>query len=110
MSFLSLALTEEITYWAPLTPDQFGKVAVAAPITIKCKWEDVQELFINAQGEEVRSSAMVYVDRDVVEQGWLFRGISTATEPRTVLGAKEIRGFNNIGLPVTDDAERAAML
>jgi hypothetical protein len=96
MSVVTKNLKQKGTYWAPGAPDGFGGLAFSAPVSIKLRWEDVQELFITAGGEEVRSEAKVFVDRDLVIGGMLYLGTSAATNPTTLPSAKEVRGWKKI--------------
>lgn len=89
-----------ITYWAPLPGDDgFGKLVLAAPITIKGRWEDKQEQTINAQGREIISRAHILTPSKVVPLaigGYLFLGVSTNLDPRKVAGAYEIQNTGSI--------------
>lgn len=87
-------LTETITYWAPASNDGFGGVGYAAPVPRLARWEDKAELFRDAQGREVTSSAVVFVDADVENAGHLYRGVSASASPIT--GSKEIRAVGKI--------------
>lgn len=82
-------LKQDATYWAPAAPDGFGSVNFSAPVSIKCRWEEKSELFRDKDARELMSSAIVYVDRSVVLQGYLALGTFTETDPRTV--GREIR-------------------
>ncbi len=109
MGFPEDNLLEEITYWALAGRDAFGAITYDTPIIIKARWEQTEVLFIDTQGQERRSEAIVYVDRDVVNLGKLFRGKSTVTNPDTI-DAREIRSFKNIPLIDNSSAERRAFL
>lgn len=80
------------TYWPPAGIDAAGKVTFGAPVAIACRWENRNEIFIGPQGREETSTAVVYVGSDVTLQGYLYLGDSVATNPKTVAGAREIRG------------------
>ena len=89
------------TYWSPGVPDGEGGMSFGNPIVVRCRWQDDAVLFRNAQGQEVTSSSVVYVDRelevggllaesdlsdDFSSEGWL--------DPNTLYGAaREIRGL-----------------
>ncbi len=92
-SWVTRNLKQRITYWATGAPDGFGGVAFSTPVTIKARWEDVSDLFVDSQGREVRSAARVYVDQDVSLGGYLYNGVSTTSDPTTVDGAQEIKDF-----------------
>ncbi len=103
-------LPQNITYWAFISEDEFGKVTFAAPVNIKGKWEDTIQLFTDLKGSEFRSLAIIYLESDVVVEGWLFNGESSATDPRTVDGAREIRLFRKIPDIDACEFERRAIL
>ncbi len=104
-------LRESITYWAPSGVDNFGDPSFAAPVTtIKAKWEDRTELFIDETGREQRSRSVVYVDTDLVIGGYLFRGTSTVADPLSVDGAFIVKDFKKTSDFEVVNHERRAML
>lgn len=96
MSWLNRGLNDDVTYWAPGTPDGYGGYAYAAPVKLKGRWEDRQDLFLDDRGEERKAEGVVYVDRDVETEGYLFLGKSSATDPTTVAGAREVRQYRKL--------------
>lgn len=82
-------LIEDLTYWPPDANTASGGSTFGAPVAIKGRWQDRQVLFRDAQGRERVSEAVVYVDRELVTGGYLYRGVSSASSP--VSDAKEIR-------------------
>ena len=86
-------MTQEATYWPPGVPDGFGGLDFSGcmPVLIMCRWQDDAVLFRDAQGREVTSSSIVYVDRDVAVRGFLVLGDHTTELPHRVVGAFEIR-------------------
>lgn len=84
-------MTQVATYWPPGANDGFGGVSYGAPVAIKCRWQDKAELFRDAEGQELTSSAVVYVDRPLEAKGYLFEGDSTDADPLSVDGAREVR-------------------
>ncbi len=101
---------ESITYWAPSGVDNFGDPSFASPTTVKAKWEDRTELFIDDTGREQRSHSVVYVDTDLVIGGYLLRGISTTADPRSVGNAFMIKDFKKISDFEVVNHERRVML
>lgn len=87
---------EEITYWEPNSSDVFGGDTFKAPKTVKGRWEEMAEMFRDKSGQEVVSRTIVYLDIDINVNGYLFRGVSTKLDPRTVDGALEIRQFSRV--------------
>jgi hypothetical protein len=111
MAFMSDIYNQDITYWEPTgNMDRFGKPTVLAPVSIKGRWESVSEIFNDRQGREIRSEAVVFVDTEVAEEGWLFLGTSTDTDPANVSGALEIKKFEKTPNLDQTDFEMVAML
>jgi hypothetical protein len=103
-------LRETVTYWAPSGVDNTGDPSFATPVSIKAKWEDRTELFIDEAGREQRSRSVVYVDTDLIIGGYLFRGISTATDPLGVTNAFMIKDYKKVSDFENLVHERRAML
>lgn len=82
-------MTETITYWPPGGNDAFGTPTLGAPVAVAARWQDQADLFRDADGREVTSAAVVYVDQPVSVRGQLFRGESVAATPPE--GSLEIR-------------------
>lgn len=103
-------LVQTVTYWTRSTPDGFGGYSWTAPVQIKAHWEDRTELFVTSAGQSKASRAIVYLESDVEEGGYLFLGNSSVTNPTTLSGAWEIMGFRKI--PSVDGLvfERRAIL
>jgi len=89
-------LKQDATYWPPGTNDGFGGVSFGAAAPIKCRWEDKAELFRNAQGQEVTSSAVVYVDRVLAIKGKLALGTFAGTPPVTAREIRQVGGSPNL--------------
>ena len=101
MGFPNRNLKQTALYWATPMPDGWGGNTWDDPVELDCRWEQKQELFIDAHGDEVRSAAVVYLDQDVDTGGFLMLGdlddISSSSEsPDDVGEAFEIRGFAKI--------------
>lgn len=93
-------------YWEPGANDGFGGTAFTLPIELKVRWEDSQELIIDKNGQEIVAKSLVYVDRIVLLDGYLFRGKLTdlsnldstedPNDPTTITEAFEIRKFDQL--------------
>lgn len=84
---------QKVTYWAPIPGDTgTGAKLMAAPITIKARWEDKQEQILNAKGQQTISKAQIYTSDDTILEidGFLYNGITTEAEPRNVDGAFQV--------------------
>lgn len=102
----------DITYWAIATQDGYGGYTFPAPVVVKGRWEEKQELFRDAKGDEAMSQAIVYVDTDVVLRGYLAEGDQTATADPTQLPgqAYEIKQYLKIPDLRGNEVERKAIL
>lgn len=94
------ALKQTAVYWgAPVSDGQGGRTFADA-VELDVRWEERHDLFIDPQGQEKQSSAVVFVDQDVDIGGYLFLGdlddLGSAEEddPMIVSGAYEIRQFD----------------
>lgn len=80
--------------------DDHGNLQWAAPVQIKCRWTDKNEIFISAQGDERVSHAMVLVDRDLAVGGVLMLGtltdVTDLNDPKQNDNAWEIQAFHKI--------------
>lgn len=94
-------LKQIAVYWASASVDVYTQTTFAPAEEIACRWEDKQELFINAAGEEVLSRAAVNVGVDLTEGGYLYLGEegdldSDHSDPTIIDGAYEIRALGKI--------------
>jgi len=89
MAFYTRNMTQDATYFPPNGQNTFLDLAFGASVAVKVRWQDKADLFRDAQGREVVSSAVVYVDRLVAVGGRL--GLGTLT---SAASAREIR---NVG-------------
>lgn len=87
-------------YWEITGVDEFGKPTYQDAIEISCRWEDVQEVFITANGEKAISKAQLIVDRDLKNESVIFLGLaSDLTDilvPKNNDGAWEIRWYGKL--------------
>ncbi len=113
---LTASLTQTATYWGSPTPLGFGDRSYDTPIEVNVRWEERQEIFVDATGREQKSKAVVYVDQDVDLQGLLFLGglddLTSAEEgaPTSVESVHEIRGYKNVPRLDGQEFERKAWL
>lgn len=88
-------LVQDITYWTT-SSDGFGGSTYGAPQSLKGRWEERNDVFRTPNGQEKVSKAVVYLDTDVEINGYLYLGVSVASDPTTVSGATLIEGFRKI--------------
>lgn len=97
LSWYRRHLWDTITYWTTGTKDKWGDETFSAPTSIKGRWENRVEQFIDFRGETVVSNAIVYLDSEVELDGWLYLGTSASTTPKSVSGAYSIRRLDRLG-------------
>jgi len=77
--------------------DQYGSYSFAAPVEILCRWDDVSQEFLAADGEKRSSRSMVYTDRVMLPGDRLMLGeldSNTPTDPLSVTNTFEVRRFD----------------
>lgn len=89
-------LNESLTYWSPVSHDAWEAETFNTPVTISGRWEDRAERFATPLGEEAISNAKVYLASGVGVAGWLYCGVSSASDPTTVAGAFPVRRAERI--------------
>ncbi|MHA1809367.1 MAG: hypothetical protein ACTSYH_03540 [Candidatus Heimdallarchaeaceae archaeon] len=96
----SRSLGQTAVYWGSPTVNGWGTTTFDDPVEIDVRWEERQELFIDVDGNEVRSRAIVYAEQDVDLDGYLYLGdlddLGSAEEadPTQVSGAWSVRRFD----------------
>lgn len=90
------ARKQTATYWAPGTQNDMGGETSGTPRLIKCRWETATDELLSVaykvSGETVVSASSVFSGEPLKEGGYLYRGVSTALNPRSnVVGAFQIR-------------------
>ena len=86
MAYYARNMTQNATYFPPAGQNTFGDLAFGDPVAVKVRWQNKADLFRDAQGREVMSSAIVYVDQPVTVGGRL--GLGALTDANA---AREIR-------------------
>ena len=96
------ALNQTAVYWGSPTSDGITGRTFDAAIEVDVRWEERQELFIDSQGQERRSRAVVFIDHDMVLGGYLFLGdlddlsSSEEADPFEIDEAYEILSYKKI--------------
>ena len=97
---LANQLKQTAVHWGNPSSDGFGGRTFDDAVELDVRWQDRQELFVDAQGREQTSRAVVYVATDLSVGGYLYLGeladLSSAEEgdPLTVATAYEIRAIS----------------
>ena len=99
MAFITKYLNQTAVHWPTPTKDGFGKLTYGTAVEISVRWEEKNELFLNQEGKQQVSRAIVYVDRDMVIDEYLYLGeltdLSTQekSNPNLEVYAYSIKGF-----------------
>ena len=107
---LNLTKSQTLTYWAPSSKDAFQVWTFATPVSVMGRWEDHQEMFRDAAGEELMSTTRAFPVSDVAVDGWLYLGTSTESDPADQAGARRIRAFKKVPNRMGNQHFRTAML
>ena len=97
---LANQLNQTAVYWSNPQSDGYGGRTFDDAVEISVRWQDRQEKFIDMQGHEQVSRAVVYTSIDVTVGGYLYLGeladLSSAEEgdPFAISTAYEIRAFS----------------
>lgn len=86
-------LSQTATYWPPGSNDGYGGVAFGDPVIVRCRWQNVSKLFMNSAGEQLVSSAVIYVDQELSEKGRIALG--EATDAMPTAASREVRGTSS---------------
>lgn len=97
MAICVAAYSQTATYWGSPTQSGFGGMTFANPVVVACRWEDSIEEFLDKDGVERHSKAIVWTFDRLEEGGYLARGShSTVTDPTTLKNAYEIMRSDEI--------------
>ena len=95
-TLISGLLQQTAVYWAAGTNDGYGGRTFPDPSEVAVRWEDRQEVFVDAQGRESVSKSVVYSASALVVGGYLYLGSlddldsSEEADPLSVGAAYEI--------------------
>ena len=89
---LGRSMKQTATYWANAASyDKYGDPTFSVPVRIPVRWESKTELFIDKNGEQSHSRAVVYSLTAITVDSYLFLGKSTTTNPESVSGSDKVR-------------------
>jgi hypothetical protein len=71
---IAAQLNQDAVYWGSPANDGYGGLTFADPVQIHVRWEDKQVMFVDASGKDMLSQAVVYVDRALEIDGYLYLG------------------------------------
>jgi hypothetical protein len=92
-------MKQKAIWWSHISIDEFGKPVYTTPVEVDCRWDDMNEQFINANNDQEISKSILIVDRDMrlkdkLKLGELDSNIST--DPDNEEDVWEVRLFNKI--------------
>jgi len=71
---ISRNLTQTAVYWGSPVNDGEGGFTFADAVEINVRWEDMVQVTTDAKGAAVSSRALVFLEQDVDEEGYLYLG------------------------------------
>jgi hypothetical protein len=93
-------LKQDVTHWPVTGTDGYGGFTFGAPVLLKGRWEDKQELFINQDSETVLSQAIAYFNTDLESGDYLalgdFAEIDVPILDPSALDAFRIRNYSKV--------------
>ena len=125
IKFIKKVTAQTAVYWAAPSADGFGGMSFSDPVELTppngVRWDEKVQLImdkgITSTGKEIVSNAVVLLNQDVEEQGYLYLGSlddldsGEQDDPLTVEGAYEIKQVEKIPLfKSTDEFVRKAYL
>lgn len=113
---MKVRMRDTAVYWGSPTHDGDGSRSFAAPKEIRCRWDRSQQLFVDGQGQERRSNAVVYLPQAVDLDAYLYLGrlddLTTAqrADPQLLSDSLPIRAFEDVASIVGGGRVRRAFL
>ena len=95
-------LKQTAVYWGGPVNNGFGGFIFDSqyPIELDVRWEDKQELFLDGQGQQSLSRAVVYTNIDIDINGYMLLGeltdLNSDGDPQKHEGAMRIMAFSKI--------------
>lgn len=109
MSIYTKYHKQDATLWALIgSTGVTAEPLYAAPVALKVRWEERNELFTNSAGEKEVSSAVVYLGVDVTPGDFLFFGTSVIATP--IAAANLVKDFRKVPELNSRNSERRALL
>jgi hypothetical protein len=103
MGMITNSLNQTAVYWGTPVKDTYGKISsFATAVEKSVRWQIKHELFLNNQGKQELSKAVIWIDFVAVLDGYLYLGslsdLSTEekADPQLIENAHPIKAFANI--------------
>jgi len=97
----------DVTVWTQSGYDIYGQPGWATPKVIRGRWERKTELFTTEAGDTVGSKSVVYLESEVSEGDYIYKGVSADASPPS--GAEEVRALRVIDNVFGDRTEIRVM-
>ena len=91
---IAKSFKQDVTVWAGGVRGFYGDITYPAPRTIKGRWEQRADLFIDNTGKQVVSAAVVYVGEAIAQGAYVMLGESNAVNPKAIAAAYLVRGVS----------------
>ena len=101
--FIKRVCVQTAVYWGNPVADGYGGNTYDSPIEVQCRWEQKQEVIMiqkgpSAHGEEIISTAQIYVLQDMKEGEYIYQGslddfFAEPENPQEVENAFKIKKF-----------------
>ena len=82
-------LIHDITVWIPGGRDRYGNRDWEREV-IKGRWEGRAETVTNTDGDQIVSSSIVFLEKEVPKSCYLYKGVSDADKPEDESEARPI--------------------
>jgi len=92
---ISRRFKQKCIYWGNPVNDGHNKFTFDTPVELNCRWEEIEQIISDKNGNEITSRAVVYVSQDLDEDGMLMLG--------TLESLYELEGDSDSSSGVVDD-------
>lgn len=93
---MKFPLNQVATYWGSPSPTGFGGHTFGTPSSIMVRWEEKNEEFVDEQGNQKISQAVVFAEGDLEVGGYLYLGETSETDPTSIDDALPIQRYAKI--------------
>lgn len=96
---MRILYNQTATLWQQTGNDGFGGKTFSLPTLIPVRWEDVEEIFNDFEGKELRSKARVYVDNDteINNEDYMYLGdLTSENDPRSIIDCYTVKKTSKI--------------
>jgi len=73
-SNIARMLKDTCVYWGNPQNDGEGGFTFDGAMELDCRWEEMKQIVTDAKGNEITSRALVFVNQDLDEEGYLYLG------------------------------------